>query len=53
MQKFLQFLHDENGATSIEYSLIGAIISIIIIVGVTSIGSSTRVSFSKFGSALQ
>jgi Flp pilus assembly pilin Flp len=53
MQKFLQFLRDENGASSIEYSMIGAIVSIVILAGALSIGSTTQTRLSTFGSALQ
>lgn len=34
------FLRDESGATAIEYGLIGTLISIAIIVGATSLGST-------------
>ncbi|MEM8542241.1 MAG: Flp family type IVb pilin [Pseudomonadota bacterium] len=34
------FIRDESGATAIEYGLIGTLISIAIIVGATSLGST-------------
>lgn len=53
MRYFFEFLKNESGATAIEYSMIGAIVSVVIIGGVTSLGSSTNLRFSKLGSALQ
>ena len=53
MQKILEFLRNESGASSIEYSMIGGIVSIVIIGGVLSLGSSTNSRLSAFGSALQ
>jgi pilus assembly protein Flp/PilA len=46
-----RFLRDEAGATAIEYALIGAIISIVIIGGATTIGSTLRTTFQSVGSA--
>ena len=50
-----QFLDDESGATAIEYVLIAAIISVVIIVGAKfleqSINSSFEDTADKIGSA--
>jgi pilus assembly protein Flp/PilA len=35
-----KFLKDENGATAIEYGLIAALISIVVITGALSVGGS-------------
>jgi pilus assembly protein Flp/PilA len=37
-----RLLGDESGATAIEYGLIGALLSIAIIVGVTALGTSLQ-----------
>jgi pilus assembly protein Flp/PilA len=42
MTKLRQFFNDESGATAIEYVMIAAGISVLIVAGVTSIG--TRLS---------
>ena len=42
---FKSFLYDESGATAIEYGLIGTLISIAIIVGATSLGSTLNAKF--------
>jgi pilus assembly protein Flp/PilA len=46
MSKFLtRFVKNESGATAIEYGLIAALISIVIIVGVGSIGTKLSKTF--------
>ena len=47
------FLRDESGATAIEYALIAAGISIVIVVAVTGIGSSLNDRFVAVGNALK
>ena len=47
MEKFRAFLRDQSGATAIEYALIAAGISIVIIVSVTSIGTTLNSTFSS------
>jgi pilus assembly protein Flp/PilA len=51
--KFLNRLwSDESGATAIEYGLIIALISVIIIATVTTLGTNLNTSLSKAGSAI-
>jgi pilus assembly protein Flp/PilA len=46
MKKFFtRFVADESGATAIEYGLIAALISVVIIVGVRSIGTKLSATF--------
>jgi pilus assembly protein Flp/PilA len=46
MKSFLgRFVRNESGATAIEYGLIAALISIVIIVGVRSIGTKLSATF--------
>ena len=46
MQNILaRFLKDESGATAIEYGLIAALISVGIITGATSLGTSINATF--------
>lgn len=40
VSRFAGLLHDERGATAIEYALIAALISIAIVAGATQIGTS-------------
>ena len=43
---FVEFLHDESGATAIEYGLIAAGISVAIIGVVNTLGSGLNATFS-------
>ena len=45
MRLVKKFLRDEAGATALEYSMIGGLVSIIIIVALTSIGSNVSTMF--------
>ncbi len=47
-----KLLRDESGATAIEYGLIAALISVVIITAVTAVGSNLSGTFSRIGSAL-
>lgn len=53
MKKVLSaFWMDENGATAIEYGLIAALISVVIILAVTTIGTNLNTAFNKIATAL-
>ena len=45
-------MRDENGATAIEYGLIAALISVVIISVVTAVGTSLAATFSSVAAAL-
>ena len=45
MRKVIAFLNDEFGATAIEYGLIAAGISVVIIATVNAIGSTLNAKF--------
>lgn len=45
MQKIARFLKDESGATAIEYGLIAALISVVIIGTVTTVGTNLDTTF--------
>lgn len=52
MNTFSKFIKNESGATAIEYGLIAALISVVIIVAVTTVGKELNTTFSKVGSSL-
>jgi pilus assembly protein Flp/PilA len=53
MRKLLtNLLADESGATAIEYGLIAALISVVIIAAVTSVGSKLNITFNSVAAAL-
>ena len=45
MQAIKTFINDEAGVTAIEYGLIAALIAVVIIVAVKSIGSKLGIAF--------
>jgi pilus assembly protein Flp/PilA len=47
-----RFLHDESGATAIEYGLIAALISVAIIGILTTVGGDLKTTFGKVQTAL-
>ena len=53
MLNFLAFLKDESGATAIEYGLIAAGISIVIVASVQSVGSTLNGIFSTVSTQLK
>ena len=48
-----QFARDDEGVTAIEYGLIAALIAVVIIGGVTTIGTEIAAAFVKIGAALK
>ncbi|MCM2291784.1 Flp family type IVb pilin [Allorhizobium sp. BGMRC 0089] len=44
---FARFMKDESGATAIEYGLIAALISVALVTGATTLGSSLNNTFSN------
>jgi len=53
MRLLVAFLEDRSGATAIEYGLIAAGISIVIVAAVTSIGTSLNTSFTSVSTQLK
>ena len=53
MSKFVtRFLKDESGATAIEYGLIAALISVVIVTALTTIGTNLNTKFTSVGNSL-
>ena len=54
MKRLLNFARDDNGAVSLEYAMIGAFLSILILSAITSIGTTLSTMFlGPVGSALK
>ena len=52
MTKFVtRFVKDESGATAIEYGLIVALIAVVIITAVTTIGTNLKTAFSTIATS--
>ena len=52
-QLFSRFLSDESGATAIEYCLIAAGISIVVVAVVNGIGTALNTKFSSVNTSLK
>ena len=52
-QIFSRFMADQSGATAIEYCLIAAGISIVIVTAVNGIGSTLNTKFTSVNSSLK
>ena len=50
---FSRFVRDESGATAIEYGLIAALIAVVIIGAVTSVGTSLTATFNSVAGAVK
>ena len=46
-----RFIRDEEGATAIEYGLIAALIAVVIISAVTTLGTNLSTAFNKVATA--
>lgn len=47
-----KFMNDESGATAIEYGLIVALIAVVIVTAVTTLGTKLKNSFTTVGNAI-
>ena len=47
------FLENQSGATAIEYGLIAALIAVVIITGVTAVGTSLSATFNTISGSLR
>lgn len=53
MSKFVtRFMKDESGATAIEYGLIVALIAVVIITAVTTVGTNLSGKFTSVGTSI-
>ena len=53
MTAIAKFMHDDTGATAIEYGLIAALLSVVIIAAVTLVGNNLKQVFTNIGSQLK
>ena len=53
MRILKHFLNDESGATAIEYGLIAALIAVVIITGVTAVGTQLSTTFKNLSGNLR
>ena len=48
-----RFVNDESGATAIEYGLIAALIAVVVITAVTTIGTNLRGTFNNVANSVK
>ncbi|HMH66060.1 MAG TPA: Flp family type IVb pilin [Rhizomicrobium sp.] len=53
MHIFKRFWKNESGATAIEYGLIAALIAVVIITGVTAVGTKLSTTFTSLSTTLR
>jgi len=53
MSLISKFLKAEDGATAIEYGLIAALIAVVIITGVTAVGTNLSATFNNLSTTLK
>ena len=53
MNLISRFVRDEKGATAIEYGLIAALIAVVIITGVTAVGTKLSTTFTSLSTTLK
>ncbi len=51
-EKIVRFLRDQSGATAMEYSVIGTVIAVLLVVALTLIGTKIKGNFSSTGTGL-
>ena len=52
IRQMQHFIHDESGATAIEYGLLAALVALGIAVGATSLGTELGLLFGRIASRL-
>ena len=52
MKSIRKFLKSDKGATAIEYGLIAALVSVVIITALTLVGTQLNKTFDKIGQSL-
>ena len=52
MEKLIRFFKDEEGATMVEYALMVALIAVVCIIVVTTLGENISTTFNNIATAL-
>lgn len=52
INKLIELKRDEKGVTALEYGLIAALIAVVVITAVTSLGSNVNIAFQKVSNAV-
>ena len=49
----LAFLHDETGATAIEYALLASLLALVLVAALTALGTGMSSEFAEISGALK
>jgi pilus assembly protein Flp/PilA len=52
IKQLKQFWNEEDGATAIEYGLIAGLVAIVIVAGLTTLGTDLSTMFTNIGAAV-
>jgi pilus assembly protein Flp/PilA len=52
MERIKNFFKDESGASAVEYGLLVALIAVVVIAAVTTIGTKLNATFTAVGTSL-
>ena len=52
MKRLIDFLKEQNGATSAEYALMVSLIAMVIFIAVTTLGSAVSSLFTRFNTQM-
>jgi pilus assembly protein Flp/PilA len=52
MERIKNFFKDESGASAVEYGLLVALIAVVVIAAVTTIGTKLNATFNKVATSL-
>ncbi len=52
MKTLMKLIKNESGATAIEYGLIAALIAVVIITAVTTVGTNLKATFTTIGGSI-
>ena len=52
MKKMMQFIREDDGVTAIEYGLIAALIGMVIIGGITVLGTNLETKFNSIATSI-
>ena len=53
MHNLKRFLNDDAGATAIEYGLIAALVAVVIITGITAVGTKLSTTLTNVSTSLR
>ena len=53
MTKVLAFLHNQSGATSIEYALLASGVAVVIVAAVNNLGSAVKDNYTSVSTAMK